>query len=792
MDETLTFSSSSCNLLYKTANLKINTTDKAGQDALSTSEAPAEQPGGIRLDGSHSDSAEDNNNAKDSPEWAEATVVVTSSTTDKPSSLIPQARQQGLWDLPWNEDDLRHFKRVLIPDIKRHTKLSNASALERLSMAYARLVAKSRDAMSDRLSFTDNRILERLQEYGTAIFVISGHPGISRLPSDANFVPDWRTLLHFRALTDLNALTEDSKQLFKEMMILYHKLSNYGHLEPAKQKFEKRYPVVTNLLVKSHRLQMGLDQLFDIDNAWRHGGLLTTSTITQKVQTDPEEPEEAHDVATCLEVTETYIILALDTGTISIFNHNGKHLRSLHGHTGGVWATAIYGDILVSGSVDREVRVWDIVTGYVLNAILGKSKIHHTNSYIYLRESIYALNGHASTVRCLTFVNKDTAVSGGRDGTLRVWNIRNGLCTGVLSGHNHSVRCVVVTGDLIVSGSYDKTARIWNVFDGHCIWTLSGHLERIYCIAADSKRVATGSMDRSVRVWDIRTGFVTHQLLQGFILLTIFLIRTCLAVLQGHTSLVGQLQLYGDTVVTGCSDGSVRVWSLLKMAPIHRISAAEKSVTSLQVDHHRIISGSIEGTVRVWDRSTGELIRELGARSGRVWRVHMSESMAIVVRSSSNKLMLEVKEYLSHRPLQLLTNTRSGHFNARISQDRATKVALPRVALMRTERMRTRIMIMVLHEIDFPTRMSTPSSTLAHVSKWRLTFDEGSRKRNHCSSQESQIGYHCTCIEISTDMEIVTQEVVFVSLCVLPKGHELYNWPSPLASTSSLSPSSPL
>jgi WD40 repeat protein len=200
---------------------------------------------------------------------------------------------------------------------------------------------------------------------------------------------------------------------------------------------------------------------------------------------------------------------------------------------------------------------------------------------------------------------------------------------------------------------------------------------------------------------------------------------------------VGQLQLCGDTVVTGSSDCSIRVWSLLKMAPIQRIAAAEKAVTSLQVDHHRIISGSIDGTVRVWDRSTGELIRELGARSDRVWRVYMSESMAIIVRSNSNKLMLEVKDSLSHRPLQLLTHTRSGHFHAMISQDRATKVALLRVALMR-------IMIMVLHEMDFSARMSTPPNTLAHVRRWRLTFDEGGRKRNRCSSQESQMYYHCT------------------------------------------------
>jgi F-box and WD-40 domain protein CDC4 len=130
------------------------------------------------------------------------------------------------------------------------------------------------------------------------------------------------------------------------------------------------------------------------------------------------------------------------------------------------------------------------------------------------RENIHTLYGHTSTVRCLTLVNETTAVSGSRDTTLRVWNIRDGHCTNVLGGHQDSVRCVVATGDLIVSGSYDTTARVWNVSDGvwNCIWTLRGHSRKIYCIAADSKRVVTGSIDTSVRVWDIRTGFVTHQL----------------------------------------------------------------------------------------------------------------------------------------------------------------------------------------------------------------------------------------------------------------------------------------
>jgi F-box and WD-40 domain protein CDC4 len=110
--------------------------------------------------------------------------------------------------------------------------------------------------------------------------------------------------------------------------------------------------MVIEVIAKSKALKNWLDQLFGIDYAWKRGGLLIARYISRKVEPGPEEPEMAHDAAICLEVTEKYIVFALDIGTISIFDYNSKHVRSLRGHTGGVWAIAVYGDILVSGSTD--------------------------------------------------------------------------------------------------------------------------------------------------------------------------------------------------------------------------------------------------------------------------------------------------------------------------------------------------------------------------------------------------------------------------------------------------------
>lgn len=70
-----------------------------------------------------------------------------------------------------------------------------------------------------------------------------------------------------------------------------------------------------------------------------------------------------HGVVTSLHLTPDYIIIALDNAKIHVFDADGNWLRPLTGHEMGVWAIVPWGDTLVSGGCDREVRVWDMKTG---------------------------------------------------------------------------------------------------------------------------------------------------------------------------------------------------------------------------------------------------------------------------------------------------------------------------------------------------------------------------------------------------------------------------------------------
>lgn len=65
-------------------------------------------------------------------------------------------------------------------------------------------------------------------------------------------------------------------------------------------------------------------------------------------------------------------------------------------------------------------------------------------------------------------------VSGSFDETVRVWDVKTGKCLKVLPAHSDPVTAVNFNrdGTLIVSSSYDGLCRIWDASTGHCMKTL--------------------------------------------------------------------------------------------------------------------------------------------------------------------------------------------------------------------------------------------------------------------------------------------------------------------------------
>ncbi len=125
-----------------------------------------------------------------------------------------------------------------------------------------------------------------------------------------------------------------------------------------------------------------------------------------------------------------------------------------------------------------------------------------------------------------------------------------------------------VDGTMIAVGVEDRSVRIWDVKTGRERLTLRGHRDLVNSIAfsPDGRRLVTGSYDRSVRVWDVATGESR--------------------VLSGHVGPVWSVAWTGpDQIVSGSSDGTVRMWTLPD-APAPR---ADEIVSKLRAETSAVI-----------------------------------------------------------------------------------------------------------------------------------------------------------------------------------------------------------
>ncbi|XP_031230084.1 F-box/WD repeat-containing protein 7 isoform X2 [Mastomys coucha] len=330
-----------------------------------------------------------------------------------------------------------------------------------------------------------------------------------------------------------------------------------------------------------------------IDTNWRRGELKSPKVL------------KGHDdhVITCLQFCGNRIVSGSDDNTLKVWSAvTGKCLRTLVGHTGGVWSSQMRDNIIISGSTDRTLKVWNAETG----------------------ECIHTLYGHTSTVRCM-HLHEKRVVSGSRDATLRVWDIETGQCLHVLMGHVAAVRCVQYDGRRVVSGAYDFMVKVWDPETETCLHTLQGHTNRVYSLQFDGIHVVSGSLDTSIRVWDVETG-------------------NCIHTLTGHQSLTSGMELKDNILVSGNADSTVKIWDIKTGQCLQTLQGPSKhqsAVTCLQFNKNFVITSSDDGTVKLWDLKTGEFIRNLvtlesGGSGGVVWRIRASNTKLVCAVGSRN------------------------------------------------------------------------------------------------------------------------------------------------------------
>lgn len=189
-------------------------------------------------------------------------------------------------------------------------------------------------------------------------------------------------------------------------------------------------------------------------------------------------------------------------------------VKVLSGHTQSVRSVSAYGNIIVSGSYDATVRVWDL---------LDNANCKHV------------LNGHTDRIysTSLDFKNK-VCYSGSMDSRIHIWNFESGELLHSLEGHASLVGLLELSKDYLVSAAADSTLRVWNPSTGEPYSKLEGHTAAITCFQHDPLRIISGS-ERLLKLWDIRKGKFVRDLLAdvtGGIWQVSFDFNICVAAVQ--------------------------------------------------------------------------------------------------------------------------------------------------------------------------------------------------------------------------------------------------------------------
>jgi WD40 repeat protein len=285
-----------------------------------------------------------------------------------------------------------------------------------------------------------------------------------------------------------------------------------------------------------------------------------------------------------------------------------QHLK-IQGHKGTVNSVAFSpnGQLIVSGSRDKTVRVWDATTGV----------------------QRHIMRGHEDWVWSVTFSpNGQLIASGSDDRTARVWDASTGAERHIMHGHESGVLSVAFSrnSQLIVSGSRDKTVRVWDASTGAERHIMHGHKSEVYSVAfsPNGHFIVSGSDDKTVRVWDATTGTERH-------------------IVHGHKGVVSSVAFSpdGQSIVSGSQDKTARVWDATTGVQRHIMHGHESGVLSVAFSRNSqlIVSGSRDKTVRVWDATTGAEPHITHGHEGEVYSVAFSPNGQLIVSGSDDKIV---------------------------------------------------------------------------------------------------------------------------------------------------------
>jgi len=266
----------------------------------------------------------------------------------------------------------------------------------------------------------------------------------------------------------------------------------------------------------------------------------------------------------------------------------------LRGHNGWVTAVAAHPEnpnILLSGSRDKSIIVWDLAAEGETELDLGAPK--------------RMMTGHGHNISDLSVsYDGSFALSASWDSSLRLWDLNTGNTTRRFVGHTKDVLSVAFSADnrQIVSGSRDKTIKLWNTL-GECKFTMeeNGHSDWVSCVRfspnPQSPAIISGGWDKQVKVWNLTNCRVKQNL-------------------STHTAHVNTVTVSPDGTLcaSGGRDGTVQLCELNDNKRLYQLEAADTINALCFSPTNYWLCAATDAGLKIWDLQKRVIVADVNKK----------------------------------------------------------------------------------------------------------------------------------------------------------------------------------